>query len=231
MSLPPRWILLLSTLLVVPTACERTSAATEVPASATSTVISLQGIDCQSCGVRVVKTLKERPGVYAASFDRNLAEVTVQYEASQTGPADFLAVVEQHGYTGIEGPGQGAYIPEIEFDPGLDVKKISENGEAVDIRDHAVTGKVTVFDFYAVWCKPCRQVDHHMKQVLAAHEDVALRKLDVVDWDSALAHEYLRNVPDLPYVVVYGVKGKRVGEISGLHLDQLDAAIAKGRRQ
>ena len=51
--------------------------------------------------------------------------------------------------------------------------RISEAGEAVDVRDHVVAGKVTVFDFYAVWCKPCREVDEHMQQVRQLELDIA----------------------------------------------------------
>jgi thiol-disulfide isomerase/thioredoxin/copper chaperone CopZ len=212
-------------------ACARPPDQTEVPASASSTVISMQGVDCESCGARAIEAVTKRPGVYAASFDRVRAELTVQYDATQAAPADFVAVVEQLGYVGIEGAGQGAYIPEAEFAAGLDVAKVSEAGEAVVLEDHLAAGKVTVFDFYAVWCEPCRKVDEHMQKVLAAHPDVALRKIDVVDWDSEAAKQHLRDVSDLPYVVVFGPGGKQVAAISGLALAELDAAIEKARRK
>lgn len=112
-----------------------------------------------------------------------------------------------------------------------DVAEISEAGHTVELRDHLAAGKVTVFDFYAEWCKPCKEVDRHMEQVLATQGDVALRKIDVVDWDSEVAEAYLRYVPTLPYVVVFGRSGKEIAKISGLHLDDLDAAIEKGRRK
>ncbi len=216
-------------MLVPPIGCEPSAQKTTVPASANATVISLRDIDCQSCGDRIIAALKKDPGVYDASFDRVAAEVAVQYDATQTDPKAFITIIEGEGYTGIEGAGQGAYLDEIEFAPQLDVVKISKSGEAVTLDDHIQPSKVTVFDFYAQWCKPCRQVDIHMKQVLATHGDVALRKLDVVDWDSEVAKQYLHDVPDLPYVIVYGKNGKRVAKISGLALDELDAAIAKGR--
>lgn len=217
-------------LVWAPLGCGPSSDATRVPDTATTTVISLQGIDCESCGTRVIKAL-DRPGIYATSFDRSLAELTVQYDATQVSVADMLEVVTTLGYTGSEGAGQGAYIPEVEFGPELDVTKIASGGESVELEAHLVPGKVTVFDFYAVWCKPCRAVDRHMRDVLTAHDDVALRKLDVVDWDSVVAKQHLQTASELPYVIVYGRDGKRVTEISGLALEDLDAAIAKGRSQ
>lgn len=214
-----------------PLACAPASGRSEVPASAAAAVISLQGIDCESCGTRAIDAVTKRPGVYAASFDRVRAELTVQYDAAQARPADFVAVVRELGYVGIEGAGQGAYLPVAEFAAGLDVARVAEPGQAVVLRDHLAPGKVTVFDFYAVWCEPCRELDEHMQAVLAANPDVALRKLDIVDWDSDAAKQHLRDVPDLPYVVVFGPSGKQVAAISGLEPGELDTAIEKARRK
>lgn len=231
--MPARPFLALLLLLgaAAPLACApgRTSEATTVPASASTAVISMQGIDCESCGARAITAVTKRPGVYAASFDKVLAELTVQYDATQAAPADFVAVVEGLGYQGFEGAGKGAYIPEVELPAEADVVRISTAGEAVELRAHLAAGKVTVVDFYAQWCQPCRKVDEHMKQVLTAQADVALRKVDVVDWDSAVAKQHLQGVPNLPYVVVFGRSGKQVAAISGLDLEALDAAIAKAR--
>jgi thiol-disulfide isomerase/thioredoxin len=223
-----RTILSLALLLAGPLACQPSKDTTTVPDSATTTVISLQGIDCEDCGTNVIEALGEQ-GIYATSFDRTTAELTVQYDATQLSVADMLATVTKLGYTGIEGAGHGAYIGKVVFDPGLDVLEIAKAGEVVELEPHLASGKVTVFDFYAVWCEPCRAVDEHMITVLTAHDDVALRKLDIVDWDSEVAKRYMRSATSLPYVIVYGRDGKQVAEISGLALDQLDAAIAKGR--
>ena len=210
--------------------CEsgRRSAGTQIPSEAARTVLSLQEIDCQSCGMSVVTALEKTSGVYEVTFDRETAEIAVAYDAAEAQPAQFIALAHDLGYRASEGPGHGAYTPEVEFPPGLDVVQISEKGEATDIEAHRVQGEVTVFDFHAIWCGPCKKVDRHMLAVLRDNEDVALRKLNVVDWDSEVAKTYLRNVPNLPYVVVYGTGGKEVAKISGLKLDELDTAIREG---
>jgi thiol-disulfide isomerase/thioredoxin len=223
-----RPFLLLALMLGSPLGCGPSTEKTTVPDSATTTVISLQGIDCDDCGTRVIESLGEK-GIYATSFDRTLAELTVQYDATQITVADMLAVVSKLGYTGIEGAGHGAYIPKVAFDPAHDVQEISKGGEAVELEPHLAPGKVTVFDFYAIWCEPCRAVDEHMKTVLGEHDDVALRKLDIVDWDSEAAKKHMKTAAELPYLIVYGRDGKQVAAISGLALDKLDAAIAEGR--
>jgi thiol-disulfide isomerase/thioredoxin len=221
--------LVLATFPVGMLACRPDTDATSVPASATTTVVSLTGMDCESCGATVIGKLQEQPGVYAATFDRVLGEVTVQYDATQVDVPALVAIATSLGYGAIEGAGHGEYLPEVAFADGLDVVKISTGGEAVDLESHLVPGKVTVIDFYAAWCKPCREVDEHMTAVLAAHDDVALRKVDIVDWDSEVAQQHMKSVPNLPYLIVYGRDGKQLEAISGLDLEKLDAAIAEAR--
>lgn len=124
--------------------------------------------------------------------------------------------------------------PDLTFDPvpappaGADLVELSKQGEEVPSLDpHAVKGKVTLFDFYAVWCAPCRKVDAHVFALLGKRSDMAVRKLNVVSWETPLAKRYLQDVPGLPYVVVYGKSGKRVAAVAGLDLGALDRAIAE----
>ena len=124
--------------------------------------------------------------------------------------------------------------PDLTFDPlpplpaNADMAELSKQGEDVPaLEAHAVPGKVTLFDFYAVWCAPCRKIDAHVFALLGKRSDLALRKLNVVSWETPLARRYLQDVSDLPYVVVYGKDGKKVEAISGFDLAALDRAIAR----
>lgn len=110
-----------------------------------------------------------------------------------------------------------------------DLKVIASAGEDVsDLAAQVVPGKVTVFDFYADWCAGCREIDLHTYKLLNARQDVAMRKLNVVDWDTPLAKRHLAEVQGLPYVVVYGKNGKLVRSLQGVDLAALDQAINKG---
>jgi thiol-disulfide isomerase/thioredoxin len=121
-------------------------------------------------------------------------------------------------------------LPQLKED--ADLKVISTAGENVeDLRAAAVPQKVTVFDFYADWCAGCREIDLHMYKLLNARGDVALRKLNVVDWETPLAKRYLADVAGLPFVIVFGRDGTEVRRIQGVRLADLDAAIAEGAKR
>jgi thiol-disulfide isomerase/thioredoxin len=128
--------------------------------------------------------------------------------------------------------------PDLTFEPaaaaprGADVVEISKAGEDVpDLAAHAPRGKVTVFDFYAAWCTPCRKIDAHVAALLERRSDLAVRKLNVVSWETPIAARYLKDAPTLPLVVVYGRDGRKVGAIAGVNLGALDEAIDLASRE
>lgn len=124
--------------------------------------------------------------------------------------------------------------PDLSFEPlpkldeNADIAWLSEAGEDVpDLDAHAVVGKVTVFDFYAEWCAACRKIDGHVYEKLASGDETfAYRKLNIVDWESPLAQRYVKDVPSLPYLVVYGKDGKKRAAIHGADVKALDRVIA-----
>jgi thiol-disulfide isomerase/thioredoxin len=120
------------------------------------------------------------------------------------------------------------FAPLPALPPGADYRLLSTAGEDVKaLGEHAVAGKVTIFDFYADWCAPCRSVDEHVHRLLQRRSDVAYRKLNMVSWETPLAKRYLAKAPTLPFVVVFGRGGGEVGRVSGLDLATLDRLIEK----
>jgi thiol-disulfide isomerase/thioredoxin len=146
--------------------------------------------------------------------------------------ARFKAAHDWCGDHGVPESQCFACHPDLTFDPvppvppGADLAEISKAGEDVGSLDaHAVRGKVTLFDFYAVWCAPCRKIDAHLATLLGTRHDLAVRRLNVVDWETPVARRHLGNASALPYVVVYGKDGRQVRVVMGLDLTALDAAI------
>jgi thiol-disulfide isomerase/thioredoxin len=97
---------------------------------------------------------------------------------------------------------------------GADVRDLGKAGERVDLV--AVPGKLTIFDFWATWCEPCKTLEPALIEIAKAHPDrVAIRRIDVVDWDSAVAAQHL--TPGgfgLPHLKVLDASGKLVLEKS-----------------
>jgi thiol-disulfide isomerase/thioredoxin len=198
-----------------------------VPTNAHQIDISMHGIDCLECATALYPELK-RVGAYDVAFDRKRAVLHIS--ANPAVPAErFIAVIKDAGWGAELGDKGGSYLPQETFPKGGDVTIARKDGQDVaDLAELAVPGKVTVIDFYALWCKPCRDIDYYMSKIIADRSDVAYRKLDVVDWDSPLAVHHLNGVPTLPYVVIYSKAKTRVDAISGLDLKRLDQAIDKG---
>jgi thiol-disulfide isomerase/thioredoxin len=126
--------------------------------------------------------------------------------------------------------------PDLSFEPlpeapaGADIVEISARGEDVpSLEAHLAAGKVTIFDFYADWCAPCRKIDAHVITLMQKRSDIAVRKLNVVSWETPIAARLTSwKVPKLPHVIVFGKDGKQVRAITGFDLAALDKAIADG---
>jgi copper chaperone CopZ/thiol-disulfide isomerase/thioredoxin len=206
--------LVLAVLLVLPAAARADA----------SRVYSLQGADCESCADKVRDELKKVKGVKKVEFDKQKVEITVRL-AENVADADVVAAVERAGLKAVVGAGHGAYLPAEKYPAGADMKVLSRDGSAVGKLDQLrVPDKYTVFDVYAEWCGPCRFVDARLREIVSARRDVAVRKLNVVDFDTPLAKELGSRLDALPYVIVFDPAGKRT-DIVGADFGKLDKAL------
>jgi copper chaperone CopZ len=188
-------------------------------------VFSVRGADCAECVEKIRSELKKTKGVGKVEFDKQKVELTVKLEDGVADDA-VVAAVERAGFKAMVGPGQGAYLPHPEYPAGADVLWLSRDGSAVGpLPKLRAASKYTVFDVYADWCGPCRTVDERLRDIVGKRPDVAVRKLNVVDFESPLGKELGSRLEALPYLIVFTPSGKRI-DIAGADMEKLDKALA-----
>ncbi len=177
-----------------------------------------------------MRTEIEKDGkVYDASFDKKRVVLKLVVDRSLTD-AQLVAAAKRAGIDARPGDAGGSWVKDAEAPPDADTKIVVADGsDFPDLQQALAPSKVTIVDFYADWCGPCRKVDDHVKKLLVGRKDLAYRRMNIVDWDTPLAERYLKGIPELPYVLVYDGKGARVDAIPGADLGRLDAAIAKAK--
>lgn len=198
-------------------------------ASSRTTVLSLARLQCATCADSLAKELSHQSGVRRATFDRRRAELTVVASPSVDAMTLAQSMPKDEPFDILPGPGRGSYVAWSLPPAGADMKvAVTDGADVADLGSLVVPGKVTLVDFSAIWCEPCRSLEEHVGALAAKRQDLAYRKLDVGDWDSPLARHYLAQVPSLPYVIVYSKSGQRLDAFAGLDLKRLDADIDRG---
>src|SRR5213596_726047 len=104
---------------------------------------------------------------------------------------------------------------------------VISHGAQVDIHQHLALGNVTVVDFYADWCGPCKRLSPSLEQMTRTDPEIALRKIDIVNWNTAVARQF--NVHSIPQVNVYDRRGRLVGTVVGADIDEVRSYVAQAK--
>ncbi len=104
---------------------------------------------------------------------------------------------------------------------------VISHGEQVDINQHLALGNVTVVDFYADWCGPCRRLSPSLEQMAASDPEIALRKVDIVNWKTAVAQQF--NIHSIPQVNVYDRSGRLLGSVLGVDFEKVKSYVAQAK--
>ena len=94
-----------------------------------------------------------------------------------------------------------------------DIEDVVHAGEATALT--SVPGKWTVFDFWAPWCEACKTLDSELRALASDDATLALRRVNIVDFDSPIALQELQGVSVLPHVRIVNPEGKTTWEGSG----------------
>ena len=87
---------------------------------------------------------------------------------------------------------------------------ISNGGQHVQLKDLLVQGKITIVDFFADWCGPCQAVAPYLERLARENDDIFLRKIDIVQWNTPVTRQY--NIKSIPDIRVFDRNGRIVGK-------------------
>jgi thioredoxin 1 len=104
---------------------------------------------------------------------------------------------------------------------------VISHGTQVDINQHLAFGNVTVVDFYADWCGPCRRISPRLEQMARSDPEIALRKIDIVNWKTAVVQQF--NIHSIPQVNVYDRSGRLVGTVVGVDFEKIKSYVAQAK--
>lgn len=112
------------------------------------------------------------------------------------------------------------------FASGPVIQQISR-GDRVDVTRHLEPEKYVMFDFFADWCGPCRQLTPQLEAFVRRYPGkVALKKIDIIRWGTPVAQQY--GIRSIPYVQLYDPRGRKVRDGNGFailnHLNSLAQA-------
>jgi thioredoxin 1 len=105
--------------------------------------------------------------------------------------------------------------------------EVISHGEQVDINQCLASGNVTVVEFYADWCGPCRLLSPSLEQMAQTGPEVVLRKIDIVRWGTPVTQQF--HVHSVPQVNVYNRGGGLVGTVLGLDFDSVKRYVAQAK--
>ena len=94
--------------------------------------------------------------------------------------------------------------------PPEDIRVISNGGQEVDLPSLVTEGSITIVDFYADWCVPCKKISPVLEQLAKDDPDVVLLKLDIVKWGTPIALQF--GLHSIPSVRVFNRSKTQVGD-------------------
>jgi thiol-disulfide isomerase/thioredoxin len=170
-------------------------------------------------------------GVMRIQFDahNSPSKLTTRTNGTQEGA---ITTFENGGFTIAQSNGTrtfpAIFVERADFvaDRGQTIELIAR-GQQVDIKQHLALGNVTIIDFYADWCVPCRQISPLLEQLARSDPEIALRKIDMVYWNSPVTKQY--NIHSIPHVQIYGRRGQLVGKISGVDPNLVQKYVAQAK--
>ena len=180
----------------------------------------IEGMSCDACANTATKTLQGIKGVDSVnvSFDTKIAIVK-----GNVTKADIKKAMKEMTNFEIIFEGDSLVEPLTnEERANLDIETI-KGGNKIKFKDYFSNGKITIFDFYADWCAPCRVFSPKVEHFIKNNPNIALRKVDIVNWKSEISKQLTKNykIPALPFTLIFSAKGKLLGKVEGNKIEEV----------
>jgi len=157
--------------------------------------------------------LRTKSGISKLYFVELSKEVQQRFHYNAANAAAYSAKAVRQAAVAVAGRGQPV--------------EVISHGAQVDINQHLALGNVTVVDFYADWCGPCRQLSPSLEQMARTDPEIALRKVDIVNWRTPVARQF--NLHSIPQVNVYNRGGILIGTVNGADFEQIKRYVAQAK--
>jgi copper chaperone CopZ len=201
-------------------------------AAAETLTFKVVGIDCAACGPPIVNALTAVEGVKGARVDIKAKTATVDVPP-QFDREKLRAAVSNAGFEAVFPGEQPRDIEPLPADvlKALDIRAYTD-GRRVEIGKILAPGKVTIVDFYADWCGPCRVLEARLQHLMNGNKpNLAVRRVNIGRWDNDAAKQATElRAEALPYIRVYDGRGKFITAVTGGMWDEVLAAIEKAER-
>ena len=188
---------------------------------------TIEGMSCTSCANSSKSVLKKLKGVDSAFVDFDSKKAIV-YSKGEIDEAGIKKAIAELNFEALFGNDSVIAALTEEDKKGLDIVVI-KGGKKIEFKEHLAKGKLTIFDFYADWCAPCKLYSPKLERLLVGDPGLALRKVDLVDWESPLARQLNKayKLPALPFTLIFDENGKLIGRIEGNEIEQVKNILKK----
>ncbi|MEE2903805.1 MAG: thioredoxin family protein [Myxococcota bacterium] len=103
--------------------------------------------------------------------------------------------------------------------------ELTTGGASFQMNEALVPGKITIIDFWADWCEPCKDIEIYLRKVASEHQSVVIHKVEVPNFDSPVAKAHLRGVTGLPVIRIYDKNGDLIRDLVGVHDWELEPIL------
>lgn len=182
---------------------------------------TIEGMSCTGCANSSQKTLLKLKGVDSAFVDFDTKQAIV-YAGGKLDEESIKKAISAINFEALFDNDKIVEPLTENEKKGLDIEMV-KGGNKMDFKKYLAKGKITLFDFYADWCAPCKLYSPKLERLLLENPGLALRKVDLVSWESELAKQLTKayKLPSLPFTLLFDENGKLINKVEGNNIEQV----------